>query len=578
MPRALCLYLVPRALCLVPCASCLVPRALCLVNIMKLDPKSKYSIKSSFVIILIIAAIVAANFIFSKYFVRFDLTEDKQYVISDVSKELVKNLQEPVAIKVYFSTKLPPQLLAVTQQVKDILDEYRLNSGGKVSIDYLDPADNPETEQEAISKGVQEVQFNFFEKDKVQVQKGYLGIVFSSGDKSETIPVVQDVASIEYDITSALKKLLADEIKTVGFLTGHQEHGFATFFVEQQEGKRDDYVTLNQVLRQTYQVTTVDISAGQPITDVDTLIVAGPQEALSQRELFEIDQFIMNGGKVVFLVDRVNILGSLLAIPLSTGLEDLLANYGVTVKDNLVLDQINEVAAFTAGGLQYMLEYPYFVKLIRDNFDLENPIVAKLESIVLTWASSLEPVEQEGIETTVLVKTSDRANTTTGPYQLAPDQIPQIAESGRQNMVILAAGQFQSYFKDKKIPPVEKSDEVGETQTLRALPDDKDREIKTVADEYNQIIVVGDSDFLGDDAIKRWPANLAFFLNAVDYLTLDPDLITIRSKTITERPIKDLSSSLKLTVKVFGIFLPSVLFVLYGILRIWLRKKTAKIG
>jgi gliding-associated putative ABC transporter substrate-binding component GldG len=272
---------------------------------------------------LIAVILILINVIFLRNFYRWDLTEDNQYTISQVSKRTVRNLKDIVTIKVFFTEDLPPNLLTLSQYTHDILDEYEMYSKGNLRVLYLDPARDEEYKKEASGFGVPEVQMNYIEKDKVDVRNGYLGIVVVYRDRHETIPVVQDISNLEYDITSAIKKVLQKEPKTVGFLTGHKEHKIMRNPQNTSEASKADYTSVYEMISQNYAVKKVDISTGEPITDIDTLIVAGPKEKLSKRDLYEIDQFIMNGGNAIFLIDKMEVSSGIRASKVKAGLEKL---------------------------------------------------------------------------------------------------------------------------------------------------------------------------------------------------------------------------------------------------------------
>ena len=142
---------------------------------------------------------------------------------------------------------------------------------------------------------------------------------------------------------------------------------------------------------------------------VATLVIAGVTQPLTEREKYEIDQFIMRGGRTVFLVDPIQLQpGTLQGSPLSTGLNDLLEHYGVKLGNNLLLDRrFHDTARFQQGFMTVIQPYPYFVKIIKPNFSAENTITNQLEAVTLPWTSSLEIVGKEGITATSLAQTSE---------------------------------------------------------------------------------------------------------------------------------------------------------------------------
>lgn len=174
-----------------------------------------------FEIIIVIAIIALVNLLSLRFFGRADLTDGNIFSVSESTRDVVRDLDDIVNIKVYFSKKLPPYLTTLTRQVRDVLDEYRAYAGGNLVVDFEDPAADPETEQRVRSLGVPPVQLNIIEKDKAEVLNAYLGIAILFEDRHEVIPIVQNAANLEYELTSAIVMVASKEQKTVGFLTGH---------------------------------------------------------------------------------------------------------------------------------------------------------------------------------------------------------------------------------------------------------------------------------------------------------------------------------------------------------------------
>ncbi len=543
----------------------------------------KFSIKleyNQYVAMALVAAILLVlNLIALKQYVRFDLTQDQKYSISKVSKASVDDLEDEVLVKVFFSTQLPPEFIPIATHVRDLLSEYESHSKGKLVVQYLDPGLDEELKREVQELGIPEVQMNVLNKDKLQVQSGYMGLTLFYADKHENLPIIsrKNLANFEYDFTAALKRLLADELKTVGFLRGHGEHGFSQFPEKGQEASQD-YKQVVQFLSQLYKIRSVSLEEGQPIEGIDTLIIAGPKERLSERELFEIDQFIMNSGRVIFLVDQLENTRGLTLTPVESGLADLIRHYGVKVGRDLVLDVLHETVPFSSGGYQFWVPYPYWPKLTAAHFDQESPIVNGLESISMPWVSSLDYNEssaQEGVKIKMLAQTTPQG-WIQNDFSVDPNREFDITEEQRKQIgvVALLEGSFQSYFKGRPVPALVEENEEGEiTEVLGSA---EGREVKERTQEPTQLIVVGDSDFIGDAMVGNYRSNLVLFLNAVDYLTLDSQLSQIRSKRITSRPLDELTESKKRLIKFVAIFAPSLLLVLCGLVRWFLQSRKKK--
>ena len=530
-------------------------------------------------VILLILAVV--NFLSYRRFVRADLTEDKRYTISDSTKNVLKRMDDVVTINAYYSRE-PAQVAEIRRKVRDVLDEYRAFSN-QLQINFIDPAGFDEGEkQELRFRGIHELQVNVVQKDKAEVANVYMSVAVSYGGKEEALPRVTDTATLEYDLTSAILKVTAKEEKTVGFLSGHEE-----FDIDDQNfaGLREQ---LDKNQNGQYNVRKVTIEDGEAIDQsVSTLVIAGPKSVLTEREKYEIDQHIMRGGRAIFLIDSIRTQEfGLQATPLSTGLNDLLEHYGVKLGNNLVLDRSSEMTQFRTGRGITIQQYMYFIAVLNrygygagestEGLSNEHIITSELEKLVLPWASSLEllPVEGDAIQVTALAKTSKFAWTTQSPYNLDPgaptNQFnPSGSTSNAYTVAAALSGVFKSFYAGKEIPSPE-VDESDSDETPKSVSED--RETKTES-EPTQIVVVGNSKFLEQGR----PGGPLFFLNAVDWLTLGEDLISIRSRAVTDRPLREVSESEKNFIRFICVFGIPLIVIAFGVLRYYLRRRAKRL-
>ncbi len=506
--------------------------------------KTKKKLDFSITVLIVIGILIVVNFFSYQLFYRLDITQNKDYSISKVSKNAVKNLDEIVSIKAYFSKNLPSRYITVRQEVEDILNEYKNYSNGKISVEFIDPtSDDQATEQEMYMKGIPPLQFNVLEKDKYQVVKGYMGMTIGYGDKIEAIPVVQDTANLEYQLTTAIKKVTVSEIGQIGYATSNGTLD------------RDEAVsTAYQKLQELYSVQDVDLSSGDISKDIDTLIIAGPKDSFKDDELKMINKFVMGGGKLLVLLDMVNIDQGLTASPNATNINNLLEKYGLKVNKDLVLDTRSGMASFSQGFFSFSVNYPFWPKVEKDGFDQENAAVSNLESAVFPWVSSVEVVNDklaENSKVAFLVRTTPKAWKITDNFNISPQQ-DAIKPTGETKQLVLAAML---------------------TGTVNSAYPDKDEKTPESASDA-RIIVVGDSDFVSDNFVKNTSDNLILFQNLVDSLSLDSDLINIRSKGVTSRPIQsELSESAKAVIRYGNIFGITVIVIAIGMARYYARRK-----
>lgn len=492
----------------------------------------KASLSLTAVILIGIFAVV--NFFSYQIFYRFDLTESKDYSISKVSKNTASNLDDIVTIKAYFSENLPSQYITLRQEVGDILDEYANYSKGKIKVEFIDPKDNPELAKEINSLGIPQLQFNILEKDKYQVVNGYLGMAIQYADKHEVIPVIQDTTNFEYQVTLALKKVTGQVKAVVGFVSSN-----STLSTENEI--KEAYTKVSEL----YDVRAVDLKTNKEVPpEINTLIIAGPKSEFSDDELKKIDAFFMKGGSLLIMADGITIGKGLEAKANNTRLDKILSSYGLKLNNDLVADVSSGMASFTQGFMTFSTNYPFWPKVLNAGFDKNNAAVAKLESVIFPWVSSVDKTDKmdQNNKISYLVKTTNKAWKEEKDFNLNPQMGITPNGSNQYTLAISASGKFSSA--------------IGKNAT-----------------NNSRIILVGDSDFLNDGFLKNAPDNLTFFQNLVDSLSLDEDLISIRSKGVSERPIKELSEGAKAAIRYGNIFGMTIIIIAFGMIRYYLRRK-----
>ncbi len=543
-----------------------------------LSRRLKYSTNSTIIVLIVLGILVVINFMSTRHFIRADLTAGKDFTISDSTKKVLDELDDIVNINLYFSRKLPPYLTGLQQRVQDIIDEYKAFARGNLAVKFIDPAGDPALEQKMRFIGIPQVQLNIIEKDKAEVVNVYFGIAIMYEDRNEVIPLIQNVGALEYDLTSAIIKVTRSEAKTIGFLTGHGEYSIA-----------EDYEGVKTALGKQYSVVDVDISGGKKVPEtINTLIVGGPKEKLSDRDKYEIDQFLMRGGRIVFLIDPVDLSPQLMATEIDTGLNDMLEHYGVRLGKSLLLDRgSNANAAFSSGYVQYSMPYPFWPRITKKQFAEDSPMVNQLEGLVMPWtgtvellpskvttgseSGSLDASKPRGIE---LYRSSPYSWPKGKPFNLSPQQ--QFIPTGELRSYPLAAaisGKFKRFYAGKSVPEPEKPEE--DSAEAKLSGDSSAEEIIPQSLE-TQIVVVGNARFITSRFLAQFGVNRLFFENAVDWLTLGEDLINIRSRSVTDRPLKEISENGKLFVKIINIVGASVLVIAFGLIRFIFKRRAKK--
>src|SRR5688500_17098072 len=302
---------------------------------------------------LIVGIIIAVNLLGNEYHVRLDLTEDRQYTLSSATKDILNDLEEPVTIKPYFSSNLPPHISKTRQDFQDILIEYASLADGQVLYEFVDPNSKESNEQEATQKGIRPVLINVREKDQVKQQKAYLGATVQLGEKTEVIPFVQPGAAMEYALSTAIKKIAIDKKPVIGFLQGHGEPGLM------------EMSQVNQQLSILYELIEINLTDSTDIPNhINTLALVRPMDSIPHNHLRQLDAFLSRGGRLLIAVNRVaGDFRSLSGTAVKTGLEDWLHTKGADVVDNFIVDakcgSVSVPQQFGGFTLQANVSFPY---------------------------------------------------------------------------------------------------------------------------------------------------------------------------------------------------------------------------
>jgi gliding-associated putative ABC transporter substrate-binding component GldG len=546
-------------------------------------------------ILAILAIISFVNYMAARWFKRVDLTEGKEYSVSSSTKKVLKNLDDIINVKVFFSKNLPSNLHKTVTDVKDILNEYEAFAGNNLKITWVDPATDTAEKQLARSYGIPELQLQTFEKDKQQLITGYLGIAVLYEDKKEALPVVQNLQNLEYDLTMAIMKVSRKSVPKVGIVKVDSMLDLPPQIQRQMQQQNPDNIPTEQKfqnvytqLRNNYEVVTVDLSNAEPIdSTIKTLIVPGTA-TLTDKKLFEIDQFFMKGGNLIVLADAiaVSFQYGINAIPVESTLFNMLENYGVKVEKSLVLDascgqveipQQVELPGMGVVNMNHPVPYPYFTRLTQESFAKSNPAVSPLSDVVFPWVSPLSfavDSGKTGVETTVLAKSSEKSWLASGNIDLNPQQkwaIPPEKSMKSYNLAVYLKGKFKSYYNSVPVDNVTPGDTLSKIK-LGASPS-ANRAI-TGSNDNGKLIVIGDADFVsGQNATQQ---NIAMLMNISDWFSLDDNLISIRTRAIKNRTIdSDMlkgSSAKPNIIRIINITLMPIVVIIIGLI-IFMRRR-----
>jgi gliding-associated putative ABC transporter substrate-binding component GldG len=508
-------------------------------------------------LLLSLVVIVLAAFDTARFFARLDLSANRMYSLSEVSRKIVRDLPDQLSVTYYVSEKLAARY-PFPAQVTDMLREFAAYSRGRMSVAVEDPAKGKRPVQPE-SLGLVAQQMQVVEKQEINVATVYSGVVLQYLDRVETLPFVADVATLEYDMASRIRTLQTKEQRVVGILLGDSRKSF-----------QSDYRNLVQELQSMYQLLPVQAGGDIP-PSVTTLFVVGSRD-LDVNALYPIDQFIMNGGKALFAASPVDVdlqRGLTASTEGRTDLFDMLAGYGVKVPPELLLDSLNQRISFRLQQNRLMIvSYPHWVAISGKTVSRTNPVTSRFSGLDLYWPSPLEIVAREGVKAETLVSSSPdswimRGSLETNPALSNSPEVQNAGPRGQHPLAVALSGTFTSFFADRPAP---------------SRPGEKARPAPLSRSRDTRLVVVGDAAF-ASDMLQYTNAgyNIAFLSNCADWLGREDDLLSIKTRSQVDvrlNRIADPAAKARamLTSQIVTVVIVPLLVVAFGVLRLLRRR------
>ncbi len=482
-------------------------------------------------IIVVIAIIILLNILSGWFFLRLDTTQDQRYTLSQATKNILKELEEPVTIKAYFTQKLPPQLYQGRQEFSDLLMEYASRSGGMILYEFIDPSDNSELEAEAQSNGIPPLQVQVRNKDKFEAMVCYMGALIQMGESEpEVIPQITAGMAIEYYLTSAIKKVSIVNKPRIAFLQGHGEPGLSALL--QAKNQLDvlyesDYISLSD---------TSDV-----LEPYNTLAIIAPTDSFPDSHLQQLDNFLAKGKNIFIALNRVEAdLQNGYGMDLNTGLESWLAEKGIVIENSFLVDSncgrvgvVQNMGGFT---IQQQIPFPYLP--IIKNFNKEHPITKGIQEAIFSFVSPINIAGDSSLHVVPLAFSSNKSGTEISPVYFNVGKNWGDSDFPQQNLIVAASIEGN---------------------------------LAGTGNVASKMVVFADGDFAVNRDYQNPqsinPDNVSLLTNSIDWLTDVTGLIDLRTKEITSRPIKDLEDSTKSLLKWLNFLLPILLILGVGLYR-----------
>lgn len=506
--------------------------------------------QSTALLLLLGGIFVLLNVLGLFFNLRGDWTEKRLFSLSQGSKHLASTLKDRMEIVGYFSADLPPPHNATERYVRDLLTEYKDSSHGKIALRFIHPEKDDE-KQAAERDGIHRVQDQKLESDSFSVHEGFRGIAFKYLGDTRAIAQVDDTDGLEYEITQIIKELTGEKVK-IGVVAGHNAEP-APNPMQMQMGQPPQggvKLTSLKAYLPTYTVSEVKLDKEVP-TDLKALLIVQPDKPFDDKELRYIDQFVMRGGSLAVFGGEVKVemqqpapTGS----PVDTGLNKLLAKWGVTMGDKIVADaQCGRARMPTNFGIPIAVPYPPVPIITFEDYQRKHPVLFRLDQTAMPYTSALTLTDtlknDKEVKRTVLAQSTKNSWLMDGKsIDLKARERWEVPQE-RQSFVVGIAleGKLPSAFG----PEMASSPEKGDNPT-------SDIKAPARAEKSVHVLVMGTGYFMRDEFLPQPqggshepPGTAAVLaLNAVDWLAQDSDLIEIRAKSV-EDPTLEVPQNVK---------------------------------
>ena len=521
--------------------------------------------------------------------IRFDLTSDKRYTLSSSSIKTIKSINDPVNFKIFLSGELPPGMKYLKSEINWIMIDIKNYNKKNIKYEFVDLDNLSDNEKnlyidKLISKNINPTDL-VYNTDKGRIIKRiFPGILINSGDKEESILLLtgdknfspseiinQSIENLEFEIVSSLFFLSQSVNKRIGYITGHNELN------------NIEISSIRSILEKKYHFEIINIeNSFDRIDDFNLLIVAKPKSSFSMKHKYFLDQFLMNGGRILFLVDALGVnlndssIYENLAYEYDHKLDDLFYKYGIRINKNYIKDFNSALFPIVIGNFGnnpniVPLPFPFFPEI--SNFS-NHSIVKNLGSIITKFVSSIDTVNNNNlIKKTPLLFTSDFSYVDNFPVVINLNDLAKNLDQSdfydKSKLIgILLEGKFSSYFNNRLFD--------FKIKDKSFLSNSSETKIVVISDGdiIRNDIVNGNAIELGNDIYqKKKYANKELIENIIFYLLEDDDLIDTKMKDLNYYQLdKNKVNKYKMTFQYFNLLIPIIFCLIIFILRYFYRK------
>jgi len=556
-------------------------------------------------IITVLIAIIGINIIGQFYFGRFDLTTEKRFSVAPETKEIIKEIDDYIYIKVYLKGDLPPSFKRLKNSTKELLDEFRAYNKN-VMYEFINPSANDNRKdrlklyKELAKSGLAYYNIPMETKDGFAQKTIFPSLLISYRDKNIAVNLLStnrkspseadlnnSIQNLELNLVNSIRKISQEKIPSIVFATGHDElNNYETGDIAYELSKTYDVaqLTFNDKLDNLTRRISIDSLTSKVVINFDMLIIAKPQKPFNMKQLFLLDQYIMHGGKVVWAIDAISVnMDSLrhatntIGMPMDLKINELLFKYGVRINSNLLLNK-NALEIGTAEGSLRRWDFFPIALPIKGHIITKN-----LNAVKTHFVSNIDTLGHKNIKKSILLRTDIQTRIMPSPAFVDIIEIiyrganPALYNKPAQNIAVLLEGQFHSAFENRVLDP-------------RIMANKRLFDIQYKSPITSQL-VISDGDILKNQVMessngltpyplgydrysKKMFDNRKFALNAINYMLGDETLIKLRNKQYKIRLLnKELIKNQRIKWQLINSIIPISIIILLGLVLRFIKRR-----
>ena len=483
--------------------------------------------------LLFVASIILFNILFHDIHLQADLTKNKLYTLTSHTKSVLSKIDDPITIEFYTAKNLPSHVLLEKKQSLHIIEEFVRHSKGKIVLNVISSDVSNDQFKKLNAMGISKLQLNIFENDQFKLIDTFSGLIIYYEDKKESIPVVLNPSTLEYDLSLLINKLIAKRQYTIAFVNNNLNY------------LEENFSIFNEFLSKNFNVISI------PFSDlnnqlIDLALIIQPAE-LTESDLAQLDTYSKNGNESFFFIDQYH-FENLSYSDIESNLDYFFSYFGISFDQHLILDNNCADVRFKSShqnftyNSKFLHKFPYYPIMSKRYFNSEHPTITQYSSVVFPFSSSfyLEESIDKNFSNSILIYSNDSSWKEFPPHNTLPQRTFTPFNMNSYPMLIRING----FFEDKDVPA-----------------------LKTNL----SMLLVGSSAVIKNNTLLDYNLNAPFFSNLIEWeITNNSDLVLPVKKSITAN-LNSVTKNEKFILKWFSMLFMPILILLYIVINYLLR-------